>query len=338
MSQRDPAKRIPKFLGTDATLIGTYTLSDAAIGLFPGVVVILLLQVVLPNTLTIRGYSLQALTLPLAGCAILIGAIFVYLTPSYTTSIDWIGAYLGALRKPNEYDVDEAKAHTQLERIHPEHDAIERTDGAFVGMVQVDPPNMALATSAEWSERADAFADFLNTTVEFPIQLYSTTQEFPVEEYLSHYEDRLEDPDVKANPRLAGLIEAYTEWYEDEIESRQMTIRNHYVVVPVTPAEVHFDQESLLQQLVRVPVIGLLITAWFAPRVADERQAMFDELDTRLRRVEGGIREIEGCESSRLSAQEALGVVGNFWTQETYSSETLRQLARQSPVVRGVSK
>jgi hypothetical protein len=195
---------------------------------------------------------------------------------------------------------------------------------------------MALATSAEWSERADAFADFLNTTVEFPIQLYSTTQEFPVEEYLSHYEDRLEDPDVKANPRLAGLIEAYTEWYEDEIESRQMTIRNHYVVVPVTPAEVHFDQESLLQQLVRVPVIGLLVTAWFAPRVADERQAMFDELDTRLRRVEGGIREIEGCESSRLSAQDALGVVGNFWTQETYSSETLTQLARRSPVVSGV--
>ncbi|QIO24260.1 hypothetical protein [Haloarcula sp. JP-L23] len=338
MSHRDPAKRIPKFLGTEATLFGTYTLSDAAVGLFPGVVVILLLQVVLPESLTVGGYAIQTLTLPLAGIAILVGAVFVYLTPSYTTSIDWIATYLGSLKTPDEYDLEAAKEHTQLERIHPEHDAIERTDGAFVGLVQVDPANMALATSEEWAEQADAFSDFLNTTVEFPIQLYSTTQEFPVTEYLAHYDDRLDDPDVKANPRLAALIEAYTEWYENEVESRQMTIRDHYVVVPVTPMEVQFDSESLLQQLATLPVLGLFVTSWFAPRVADERQAMFDELDSRLRRVENGIREIEGCDASRLNAHESLGVVGNFWTQEEYATKTLEQLARRRPVISGVSR
>ncbi|MFC6863073.1 hypothetical protein ACFQGE_06305 [Halomicroarcula sp. GCM10025817] len=335
MSHRDPAKRIPKFLGTEATLFGTYTLSDAAIGLFPGVVVVLLLQVVLPDSLTVGGYALQTLTLPLAGGAIVVGAVFVYLTPSYTTSIDWITTYMGSLRAPDEYDVEAAKEQTQLERLHPEHDAIERTDGAFVGMVQVDPPNMALATSEEWQERADAFADVLNTTVEFPVQLYSTTQDFPVEEYLAHYDDRLDDPDVKANPRLAGLIEAYTAWYEDEVDTRQMTIRDHYVIVAVTPREVQFDSESLLQQLAGVPILGLFITAWFAPRLSDERQAMFDELDSRLRRVEGGIREIDGCDVRRLDAHEALGVVGNFWTNEGYRTETLDQLARRSPIVSG---
>ncbi|WP_254272324.1 hypothetical protein [Haloarcula marina] len=335
MSHRDPAKRIPKFLGTEATLFGTYTLSDAAVGLFPAVVVVLLVQVILPESLTVGGYALQTLTLPLAGGAILVGAVFVYLTPSYTSSIDWVGAYVASLRAPTEYDVAAAKEQTQLERIHSEHDALERTDGAFVGLVQVDPPNMALATSEEWGERADAFADFLNTTVEFPIQLYSTTQAFPVEAYLAHYEERLADPDVRANPKLAGLIDAYTTWYETEMDARQMTIRDHYVVVPVTPAEVQFDSESLLQQIAAIPLLGLFVSAWFAPRLADERQAMLDELDSRLRRVEAGIRDIEGCGAKRLDAHEALGVVGEFWTNETYRPETLSQLARGTPVVRG---
>lgn len=333
MAQRDPAKRIPKFLGTDATLIGTYTISDAAVALFPAVVVLLFVQVLLPDSLTIGGYPLQTLTIPLAGLAILIGALFVFLTPGYTSSIEWIGIYLGWLQSSNEHGFEEAKQYTQLARIHAPRDALERTDGAFVGMIQVDPPTMALATDAEWKQRANAFADVLNSTVEFPIQLYSTTQDFPVEEYLSHYDERLEDPDVVDNPKLARLIDAYRSWYAEDVTNRQMTIRDHYVIVPVTPHEVQFDQESLAQQLASLPVIGTLISAWYAPRVLDEREAMFEELDSRIRRLEGGLREIEGCGTTRLSAEESLAVLGQFWTQEEYEPEMLDALARTRSII-----
>jgi hypothetical protein len=332
MVQRDPAKRIPKFLGTDATLIGTYTISDAAVALFPAVVVLLIVQVLLPNSVTIGGYPLQTLTLPLAGLAVLVGALFVFLTPGYTSSIEWIGIYLGWLRSSNEHDFEDAKQYTQLARLHPAHDALERTDGAFVGMIQVDPPTMALATDAEWSKQATAFAGVLNSTVEFPIQLYSTTQDFPVEEYLAHYDDRLDDPDIKNNPKLARLIEAYRSWSAEDVTNRQMTIRDHYVIVPVTPREVQFDQKSILQQLARLPILGAFLSAWFAPRVIDEQQAMFDELDSRIRRLEGGLREIEGCGTARLSAEESLAVLGQFWTQDDYEAQRLDALTRTRPV------
>jgi len=46
MSSRDATKRIPKAIGTEAQLFGTYTLTDLAVGLFPGVAVLLLMQVV----------------------------------------------------------------------------------------------------------------------------------------------------------------------------------------------------------------------------------------------------------------------------------------------------
>jgi len=49
-----------------------------------------------------------------------------------------------------------------------------------------------------------------------------------------------------------------------------MTIRDHYIVVPVTPAEVQFERESVTQQLAKLPVVGLLVQAWFAPR-SEER-------------------------------------------------------------------
>ncbi len=335
MHDRDPTKRIPKSLGTDAKLFGSYTLTDVAVGLLPGVLVVLATQVVLPPGLTVAGYPLATLTLPLAGAAIALGALFVYLTPDYTTSADWLATFVGFHRSAKRLAHEAARPYTQLERAHPDRDAIERADGALLGVVQVDPPAMALATDAEWAAKAEAFRDFLNTAVEFPIQLYSTTQRFPVEAYLDRYESRLSDPDVEANPRLAALIERYVDWYAGELAERRMTIRDHYVVVPVTPAEVQFERESLTRKLARLPLLGALLSAWLAPDAAEQRAAMFDALDERLRRVELGLREIDGCAAHRVSAGEATRLVAEFWAGEPLEYGDLRRVLRTRPLVGG---
>ena len=66
----DSAKRVPKALGTDPQLLGTYSLTDLAVAGLPGVVVILVTQVVLPPSLSIYGVPVSTLTLPLAAVAI----------------------------------------------------------------------------------------------------------------------------------------------------------------------------------------------------------------------------------------------------------------------------
>jgi hypothetical protein len=310
-------------------------MSDIAVGLFPGVVIVLLFQVVLPPSLTVSGYSLRPLMLPLAGVAILIGGLFVFLTPAHTTSLDWVTAMFGFYSGSTEHGHEEAKQYTQIERVHPDRGAIERTDGALVGMVSVAPPTMALATDEEWSRKAESFQNFLNTTVEFPIQIYSTTQVFPVEEYLGHYESRLGDADVESNPRMESLIEQYVEWYASELDERRMTIRDHYVIVPVTPAEVQFDRESLTQKLAGIPVCGLLIRAWAAPRIEDEREALFETLDDRLARIQQGLREIEGCNARRVDVDDATTVLTGFWRGQTMSEADTSQTLRNTPIVRG---
>jgi len=330
-----PAKRIPKSLGTDAKLIGSYTLTDAAVALFPGVVVILVTQTLLPASLSLGGYRVQSLTLPLAAFAICAGVLFVYLSTAYTTSLDWVMLMLQFSSKETYEGQDTAKSYTQIKEVHPDRDALERQDGAFLAFVQVLPPPMALATDAEWETKATAFQDFLNTAVTFPLQIFSTTQAFPADTYLAHYRERRNDPDVKANPRLAALIDNYVEWYERDLDARQMTIRDHYVVVSVTPEEVRFERESVLNKLVGVPVVGTFVQAWNAPSLEDQRATMFETLEERVRRVEGGIREIEGCQAHRVDATAATQLVGEFWAGQELDYGDMSQALRRRPLVGG---
>jgi len=335
MNETDSTKRIPKSLGTDAKLFGTYTLTGLAVALLPAVVVVLVMQVLLPASLTIAGYHPQTLTLPLAGGAIVIGVLFVYLTPSYTTSIDWFATFVSFHRQSKDLTHEEGKQYTQIERIHAAHDAIERTDGTFLTLVQVEPPAMALATDEEWAEKAEAFRDFANTAVRFPIQIYSTTQPFPVEEYLERYTERLSDEDVKANPRLAKLIEEYVSWYAGDLDERRMTIRDHYVIVSVSPRDVRFERESLVKKLAVVPLLGLFIRSRYAPRAEDQREAMFDALDERVRQIESGLREIEGCDGRRVDVETATTVIGEYWAGEQRDFGDLDRKLREMPLVRG---
>ncbi|MFD1588114.1 hypothetical protein ACFR9U_14110 [Halorientalis brevis] len=303
--------------------------------LLPGVVVVLCTQVVLPPGMQVAGYPVQALTLPVAGLAIAGGAILVAATPTYTDSLDWLGMLLGYVRSDTDQQHHEAAAATQVERIHPDHDAIERTDGALVALVHVDPPNMALATNEEWAQKATAFQEFLNTVVEFPIQIYSTTQQFPVDEYLAHYEARLDDPDVEANPQLEALIDRYVEWYRADLERRQMTIRDHYVIVPVTPDEVQFDRASVLWNLAGLPVVGLFVRAALAPAAETQQAAMIEELGQRVDRVRRGLREIDGCGSSRVAASEATELLASYWAGEDVRYDATEQVIRSQPIVGG---
>jgi len=338
MSTNDPTKRIPSSIGTDTQLFGKYTLSDLAVGLFPGVVVILFTQVVLAPETSLAGISVQTLTFPVAGVAIGIGALFVYLTPTYTTSMDWIATFVGYQRSEKRHAHEEAKGYTHLERVYPDDGVLERTDGTLFGLIQVDPPSMALATSEQWHEQSRAFSDFLDTVVEFPIQLYSTTREFPVEEYLAHYEKRRSDPDVQTNPQLETLIDEYVEWYRTDLQERRMTIRDHYVVVSVAPEEVQFERESLTQKVARIPVVGLLVRAWFAPRTEERHEAMLAALSGRLQRVESGLREMDGCGAHQVDADNATQILGEFWSGESMEYGDLRAALRTRSVVGGADE
>mgnify|MGYP006286936575 CR=1 FL=1 len=310
-------------------------MSDLTIAATPGILVIFTVQTIIPAGTTIAGHSIEFLTLPLVALGIGGGTLLVYLTPSYIPTMNWflsmIGFYGGARRSEHA----EACRQTQIKRIHPNSGAIERTDGTLLGMVQVMPPTMALATEDEWAEKATALQEFLNTAVDHPIQIFSTTRDFPTNRYLSRYEDRLTDPDVKSNPRLQELIERYIAWYQDELDRRHMTIREHFVVVPISPKEVHFEYGSIIEKLARIPIIELVISTVFSPNKLDVRIEMVDSLSHRLQRVESGLRDIDGCSARRLSAEESASIIRRFWDREVASDGIQPGQIPRQPIISG---
>lgn len=332
-STQDPSKRVPKALGTDTQLLGTYSLTDLAVAGIPGALVILMTQVLVPPSLTVGGIAVSSLTIPLAAIAIGIGAVFVSLTPGYVTSLEWLRMFVSFHRSPTELAHENAKAYTKVERLYPDHTAIERTDGTVVGAVQVSPPTMALATDEEWRQTSEAFADFVNTTLEFPIEIFSTTQSFPAEEYLGRYEERLDDPDVAGNAQLQELISEYVAWYEQELAQRQMTIRDHYILVPVGPDEVRYERASLLDRLSGVPVVGFVVDIWTAPTPAAERAAMLAELTDRRERVARGVRNIQGCGTERVSAPDLAQLVAEYWTGTDLTYGTPDDILRTTSMI-----
>ena len=334
-SQQDPSKRIPKSLGTESKLFGQYSLTDLLVACTPSAAVILFTQIALPPDLDLAGVPASTLTIPIALLGLGLGALFVYLTPTHATSLEWIQQFVGFHRGDTELPHDRAKEVTHVERILPQHDAVIRSDGAVIGAVHVDPPTMALATDEEWHSKAQAFEDFVNTTVEFPIQLYSTTETFPAGEYLDTYEARLSDPDVKENPKLSALVENYIEWYEDELHRRRMTIRDHYVVVPVTPREVHFERDGLAEKFAELRILGPVVRALTAPPEVEVRAAMVDELGDRLRRVERGLRNIEDVDATRINAADLTSVIAEFWAGEAIDHGRISGRVRPNPIVGG---
>lgn len=333
MASENPGTRIPTSLSTDRKLFGQYTLTDLAVAACPGVVVALAMQMIVPASVTLAGVPVHSLTLPIASVAVAGGALFVYLSPRYTSSLDWLLQWLGYATTSSRRTHVDARALTHVERFHPAYDAVERTDGAVVGFVSVHPPTMALATTAEWTRKATAFQDVLNATVEFAIQIYSTTRPFDVEDHVAQYTARLDDDDVAETPMLGDLIEGYVEWHAEDQRNRPMSIRDHYVVVPVQPADVQFEATGLTAQVADLPVLGLVVELLFAPPRAVQRREMLETLAERRRQVARGLRDLQGCEAHPVSADRAARLLEEYWTGTEPAYDQLDDVLRTKPMV-----
>ncbi len=357
MASSDPTRRVPKKLTGGDEFWRGYTLDDLLVGAAPFIAAVLITAYLLPPELRYVGYVLSAV-------ALIVGAAAVYATPDHLTASEWVSAYFHRLRRPNEvehvrYDFDSAREQTDfpesgiheldertqeltdVARIHPRRDAVERIDGAFVGAVRVEPANMALATDRRWQENVSAFADFFNNSVEWPLQMYSTTTEFPVEDYLRRRERRLEDDDVVGNPVFRQLIEEWLDWYPRELEARGTNLREHYIIVPVRPDEavqVGGETGGVLDSLSELPVVGGVFGALASDDgLSDEerRARALDELDERLRMVENeGVQNLDGCRAHRVETPELVRLLSEFWEGEPadYGDDTP---VREQPVVAG---
>jgi len=357
MSINDPTRRIPKKLRESDEFWRGYTLDDLLVGATPFMVGVVLTAYILPARYRFIGYAVS-----IAG--LLVGALAIYATPDHMKASEWVKTYFHYLRRPREvehvrynfgsvreqtdfpesrfYELSERTQElTDVERIHKERDAVERSDGAFVGAVRVEPANMALATDRKWEENVSAFADFFNNSVEWPVQMYSTTSKFPIKKYLRRRERRLDDDDVVGNPIFRRIIEEWLDWYPRELETRGTNLREHYIIVPVRRQDVteDTDTEGVTDALSDVPVVGSFVDALSSDGMLPEEEIearALGELDERLSMVKNeGIQKLDGCRAHRVEAAGLVSILSEFWEGERAEYANAAALVRENPVIAG---
>lgn len=313
--------------------------------------------------------DLDALVFPLMGIGFLLGVALVFAAPSHLPTTTWLSDvyrfYVHRPRRtlaaPTETDGADSTATkrneggaaayqpfttdertqdlTNVERAWPGAGAIERTDGAVVGMLELDPANMDLAMATDWAQLQALGESFANDDLTFPLTVHATTRRFPVDRLLDALENRLDDVDVTRAPVFRTLIEEYQETRPTEITGTQQL--RYFLGVEVHPRDVyqrHQAEPSPVERLTMIPVLGWLFTPFVARREqlteAELRKRLFEVLDQRCRTVDTGlVTKAPGWSARRVSTTELFLLTMEFWNGEAHDYGNPADVVRSQPVI-----
>jgi hypothetical protein len=298
--------------------------------------------------LTLVGAALlpAALTIPILGVGLMLGLILGILhkvKPSYLWLTEWLAARLSWAVKNKEYthgaDNSEVRYLTRVGQVFPH--AIERSDGALVGAMKVEPANMALEDDEAWAKAVQSLSEFVNATIDFPVKFYLTSREVDQDDIVRDHQRRLGDADVRSRPVLKRLLEEYITTNTDQngdIDSESTTIREYYIITAVRDIDVeqlHETGDSVFAYLADVPVLGRVCRRFQSDGLSDaERDRLKeDKLESRLGQIRRGGASLYRCSVSPVDAYDLTRVTTEYWTGRTEEYGDITDALGTFPVV-----
>ena len=288
--------------------------------------------------------GLDAFVLPLSCAGLMCSVMIVYAAPRHLSAWTWlrnVARYIlvrprvtlgtpadterastqGGLVDRLPITLDERTQDlTAIERAWPGVGAVERSDGALQGYLELHPDTMDFAMSGDWAALQQTAATFANTEIEFPLRLYVTTRSFPVEILIDRLDDRLDDPSLEATPTLQRLIEEYREQRPAELDETQEL--HYYLGTEVDRFEVYTRDErerTPSEKLAAIPLVGLLFTPFVTRRTtyteSEIHDRMVDLLDRRLQTIDTEfVDQVPGWTTTRCSTLDLIGLAAQFWS------------------------
>lgn len=356
-------RKIPDQLGAsdhlfeDAPLVGTVDLNDGIIALAPAILSLFVTQNLLPDA-----YAGLGLLIPVV--LGILGMSLLLIKPNYLTLGEWVSAWREYRNRPTErrkqlatdggkpidsIEVtpdDDTRRITGVHKIHPEYNAVEREDGAMVGMVRFSGANLDTADEQEFRGAIANFANVMNTQLEYDIQLYLPMKRFDPTGQLKMYDERRGDEDVALNPLMQQYLEDRIGWLATM--SANSFIREYYAVVSVTKFEV-IEQTSTGESggngsaLKSLPAGEVLHDAikgatgggrgMMSDRDIERRQ--FEELQRRLEELSMMLAVGENNDGYIVEADDAGILLKEFWEGVSVQGEEAEDYIRKRPYVVG---
>ena len=311
------ARKIHQSLGGTTAFFRGYTIGE-----------LMLFLAVAFVTVVAATFVPAALTIPILGLGLMLVTLLFLLhkvKPQYLWLTEWLAARLSWAIKNKEYthggeDNSEVRYLTRLQRVYPH--AIERTDGALVGAMKVEPANMALEDDDAWAKAVQSLSEFANSTVDFPVKIYVTSREVDDDETIRAHQNRLADADVRSRPVLKRLLEEYVganTTDNGEIDSETTTIREYYLITAVNDEDIeHFDKtdDSVLAYLADLPALGRFFGRFQTDDLTDAEREQFKEehLESRLTQLRRGGSSLYRCSVSPVDAYDLARITKEYWT------------------------
>ncbi|MDS0478341.1 conjugal transfer protein [Natrinema sp. 1APR25-10V2] len=288
-----------------------------------------------------------ALTIPVLGFGIMLTILLFLLhkvKPRYLWLTEWLAARFGWAIQNKEYahggeDNSEVRYLTRLQRVYPH--AVERTDGALVGAMQVEPANMALEDDDAWAKAVQSLSEFVNSTVDFPVKIYITSREVDDDDVVRAHQDRLGDADVRSRPVLKRLLEKYVTANTTEsgdIDSETTTIREYYLITAVNDDDVEqFDEtgDSVLAYLAEMPMVGRFFDRFQTDELTDpERERLkAEQLESRLTQLRRGGSSLYQCSVGPVDAYDLARITKEYWSCQSEEYADITDTLGTFPVV-----
>jgi hypothetical protein len=233
---------------------------------------------------------------------------------------------------------------SELERIHPQYDAFELSDGTVVGGLKVKCANLDTASPERREAAVDNATSFFDTSLQFPITYFITTHTFDAVPHAKLYDQQVKNG--IDNPILRYYASHHARWLRTRLGGQ--LIREFYIMVPVSEQDItdrRGESDTFGGTLRTLPVIGRV----FSGAVADDedggnqmttremRLQQFHELNERLSVVQGQFLETidDNSGADLLTAAQLAALVKEYWEGEAVDFRSFQHLVDTLPVIVG---
>jgi len=262
-----------------------------------------------------------------ASCSGLVLGVLHKVKPSYLWLTEWLAARLGWAVKNKEYthgeDNSEVRYLTRVGQVFPH--AIERSDGALVGAMKVEPANMALEDDDAWAKAVDSLSEFVNATIDFPVKFYITSREVDQDDVVRDHQRRLGDADVRSRPVLKRLLDGTLRPTRIRTATSTPGLRPSANTTSSPPFVTLTSSNSTKPAIASWPtsptslLLGRVFGRFQSDGLSDaERDRLKeDKLESRLGQLRRGGSSLYRCSMSPVDAYDLTRVTKEYWTGHT---------------------
>lgn len=217
--------------------------------------------------------------------------------------------------------------------------AVRRDDGTYVGVIEIEPSNMATVDNDEWEEQIGRLSNVLMSNTDGSIQIYSPMQSVDYGDRHETYREQAEERHLGDTTNSKVLGDIAEERAKNVSLHEQTTLsRTHYVIVSVAELDTTARFTEDRGGLATVPVLGSFMQQREHEQKEEATHAreMCDTLTERVERMAGAIRGMEGVSATPLSSTKATQVIADHYGREdAFQYDDYSSLVRQAPLVYG---